>query len=194
MKKLLLLLLLSLFSFNSHAYSVDVIFTVIEQEVIVFKCDDLTVDLSFPVADEINPEDEYPTILEYKLIEKDLAPDNPLCIEAELAAFEAELAAELAENKYLIIDDNGKFEDEMLRQAAIEALVQKLTQEHDVIQINDPPSDSWKCKKGYIKRGNRCINEEEFQEAFEANIRLFVDGPDGYIIQGGVCKGVGCPN
>ena len=64
----------------------------------------------------------------------------------------------------------------------------------DVTQINDPPSDSWKCKKGYIKRGNRCINEEEFQEAFEANIRLFVDGPDGYIIQGGVCKGVGCPN
>ena len=83
MKKLLLLLLLSLFSFNSHAYSVDVIFTVIEQEVIVFKCDDLIVDLSFPVADEINPEDEYPTILEFKYIEKDLAPDNPLCIEAK---------------------------------------------------------------------------------------------------------------
>ena len=76
---------------------------------------------------------------------------------------------------------------------------------------------NWECNEGYIRYENRCYKEGELpqegiereiaefeaqlaaelalEEAkIEANIRIFVDGPDGYIIQGGVCKGVGCPN
>ena len=95
----------------------------------------------------------------------------------------------LADEKAAAVKSNTAYQSKLVKDKLIENL------SHPPIQLWVAGSSrGWKCKKGYIKRGNRCINEEEFQEAFEANIRLFVDGPDGYIIQGGVCKGVGCPN